>query len=68
MSNLKTIVTFNSGRTVTLKGDWVAELMERPMTVKWWFFPSQCDWAPVSTVINMDLVETVVVTSDGEEG
>lgn len=67
MSGCKTIITFNSGRTVTLKGDWVAELMERPMT-KWQFFPSQCDWVPVSTVINMDLVETVVVTDDGEEG
>lgn len=58
MSDCKTIVTFTSGRTETLTGDWVAELAERGMVHKWQFFPSD-DRKRVVTVINMDFVESV---------
>lgn len=63
MSDCKTIVTFTSGRTETLTGNWVAELEERCMVHKWQFFPSG-DGKRFATVINMDFVETVRVVNE----
>lgn len=63
MSDCKTIVTFTSGRTETLAGNWAAELNERGMVHKWQFFPSG-DEKRVVTVINMDFVETVRVVNE----
>lgn len=63
MSGCKTILTFESGRTVALKGDWLAELEKRPTTHQWQLFPSG-DWTPVRSAINMNLVETVCVVDD----
>lgn len=58
MSGLKTIVTFASGQTVTLDGDWVAELQKKEPITKFQFFMSE-DGKRWGTVINMNLVETV---------
>lgn len=64
MSDCKTIVTFTSGRTETIDGNWVAELEERgKMVHKWQFFPSS-DKKGFVTVINMDFVETVRVVDE----
>lgn len=63
MSDCKTIVTFTSGRTETLAGNWAAELAERKMVHKWQFFPSG-EGKRVVTVINMDFVETVRVVNE----
>ena len=63
MSDCKTIVTFTSGRTETLNGNWVAELAERKMVHKWQFFPSG-DEKRFVTVINMDFVESVRVVDE----
>ncbi len=63
MSDCKTIVTFTSGRTETLAGNWAAELAERGMVHKWQFFPSS-DKKGFVTVINMDFVETVRVVDE----
>lgn len=63
MSGCKTIVTFTSGRTVTLDGDWVDELRKKDQVTKFQFFPSE-DGGRWSTVINMNLVETVRVVDD----
>lgn len=63
MSECKTILTFNSGRTVSLRGDWLAELEKMPMVHEWQLFPSG-DWTPVRGAINMNLVETVQVVDD----
>ena len=63
MSDCKTIVTFGSGRTETLKGDWIAEIMEKSAVQKWQFFQSD-DKKRFVTVINMDLVETVKVVDE----
>nr|DAJ52281.1 MAG TPA: hypothetical protein [Caudoviricetes sp.] len=60
MSDCKTIVTFDSGRTETLNGDWIAEIMEKNTVQKWQFFPSD-DRKRFVVVINMDLVESVRV-------
>ena len=60
MSNCKTIITFSSGRTVTINGDWVAALDERDNITKFEGFPSD-DVNRCNTIINMDLVETVKV-------
>ncbi len=65
MSGCKTIVTFNSGRTVTLNGDWVATLAGRDNITKFQSFPSD-DGKRWGTVINMDFVETVKVVSDDD--
>ena len=58
MSECKTIVTFASGRTVTLDGDWVAELRKKEQISQLQFFMSE-DRERWDTVINMNLVETV---------
>lgn len=58
MSVSKTIVTFNSGRTLTLNGDWVAELNEKDNIAKFQGFQLD-DVNRCNTIINMDLVETV---------
>lgn len=60
MSSCKTIVTFNSGRTVTLDGDWVAEMQKRDSITPFQFFLSE-DGKRWGTLINMGLVETVKV-------
>lgn len=60
MSDCKTIVTFTSGRTETLAGNWAAELAERDMVHKWQSFPSG-DEKRVVIVMNMDFVESVRV-------
>lgn len=59
----KTIVTFASGRTVTLAGDWVDELRKKDPVTKYQFFLSE-DGERWGTVINMNLVETVRVVDD----
>lgn len=58
MSRCKTIVIFNSGRTVTLDGDWVAKLQTDSTITQYQFFRSE-DGKRWGIVINMDLVETV---------
>jgi hypothetical protein len=58
MSNCKTIVTFNSGRTMTLDGDWVAKLQTDSTITQYQFFRSE-DGKRWGTVINMCLVESV---------
>ena len=63
MSDCKTIVTFTSGRTETLAGDWVAELAERGMVHEWQFFPS-VDGKRFATLIHMDFVESVRVVDE----
>lgn len=65
MSGSKTIVTFNSGRTVTLNGDWVAALNEMDNITKFQGFPLD-DVNRCNTIINMDLVETVKVVEDDD--
>lgn len=60
MSSCKTIVTFNSGRTVTIHGNWAASLEGMDNITKFQGFPSD-DGKPLGIVINMDLVETVKV-------
>lgn len=59
MSSCKTIVTFNSGRTIRLDGDWVAQMQktDHPIT-KYQFLRSE-DGKRWGIVINMDLVETM---------
>ena len=65
MSSCKTIVTFSSGRTVTLDGDLVAEMQKRDPIAQFQFFLSE-DGKRWGIVINMHLVETVkVVEGDG---
>lgn len=63
MSDCKTIVTFNSGRTETLNGDWIAELTGSNTINKWQFFPSD-DKNRFVVVINMDFVESVRVVDE----
>ena len=41
MSNCKTIVTFNSDRTMTLDGDWVAKLQTDSTITQYQFFRSE---------------------------
>lgn len=60
MSNCNTIITFSSGRTVTINGDWVAALKGMGTICKFQGFQSY-DGKPLDIVINMDLVETVKV-------
>lgn len=60
LSGCNTIVTFNSGRTVTLDGDWVAKLQTDSTITQYQFFRSE-DGKRWGTVINMNLVETVKV-------
>lgn len=55
MSNCKTIVTFSSGRTVTLDSDWVDEIHKKASIDQFQFFRSG-DGDQWSTVINMGLV------------
>lgn len=63
MSDCKTIVTFSSGRTVTLNGDWVAELRKKEPITQFQFFPTE-DGKRWGIVINMNLVETVKAVRD----
>lgn len=58
MSGCKTIVTFDSGRTLTLDGDWVAAPNERDNITKSQGFPPD-DVNRCNATINMDPVETV---------
>lgn len=65
MSSCKTIVTFNSGRTVTLDGDWVDKLQTDDTITQYQFFRSE-DGKRWGTVINMCLVETVKLVEDDD--
>lgn len=65
MSECKTIITFASGRTVELNGDWVDVLSKRNTITQFQFFASEEGKGP-DNAINMDQVETVkVVDGDG---
>ena len=63
MSGCKTIVKFNSGRTLTLDRNWVDELSERNKITQWQIFPPD-DGNRFGFLINMNLVETVKVVDD----
>lgn len=63
MSSIKTIVTFASGRTLRLNGNWVGMLSKRSDITQYQFF-SLTDEEGFDTVINMHLVETVKVVDE----
>lgn len=63
MSGCKTIITFNSGRTVEINGDWVDDLAKMNGITQFQTFPSD-DGKRWGTVINMNQVETVKVVEE----
>lgn len=63
MSSIKTIVTFNSGRTLRLNGNWVDMLSKRSMITQLQTF-SLTDVGGPDTMINMNQVETVKVVEE----
>lgn len=65
MSECKTIITFASGRTLRLNGNWVAMLSKRNTITQYQFF-SLTDEEGLDTVVNMHLVESVKVVSEAE--